>query len=153
MLLLGLILMVCTLKNLGLVKELSMKKNIDPKEIKQNYKEHIKVIKNKAYIEKHVLPYSDRKILTDLDCFLPASIFMELSGVNKSDFFKRINFMRENNTKSIFNWIELYGLVYIEVPCDVLELFSTHTAYPVTYKDNDFDHLKLVGDFKIGFWK
>lgn len=140
-------------KKFSISKRVVNKKNIDTKIIKQNYKEHIKIIKNKAYIEKHCLSYSERKILTDLDCFLPASVFMELSGINKSDFFKRINFMRKNKTKKIFNWIELCGLVYIELPEEILSLFSTHTAYPVTYRDNDFEHLRMIGDFKIGFWK
>ncbi len=145
--------MICSLKGLALVNELSIKSNTDVRDIKDKYKEDIKSIKNKLYINKYALPYSQRKVLTDLDEYLPISLLIEKTGIGKKEFHKRINFMKKNNNKGIFHFIEVCNLIYIKVPYRMIELLSTHNAFHVTFDDTGIDEFCMLGDLKIGFWK
>lgn len=141
-----------SLKNLALLSDFSNISNQSRIKLKQQYKNEITKVKNRAYINRDAIPLEFRSKITNLDEYLPLSVFSDLTGIRTMDIHKRIDFMRRNNTK-IFEFLDFHNITYLKVGFEMIELLNTHNAYLVTYCDNTFQHLRMFGDFKIGFWE
>lgn len=118
---------------------------------KKKYNRNIVYIRRVAYIYAHVLPEEILSKVTILDDYIPLGELVEHISIQKSLIMDRIKFMSNTGAK-LFCHKLIGGVWFINVDDEFKHLLQNYQPFLLTLKDTEFEHLKMLGDMKIGFY-